>query len=132
MVIQGRKKQKMKKRRVNNNILEICADDDNVIISMKEEYADGTMQVNCSGELKNEVAHDFEDEIMAALSICKKTIIDFSQVNYIGSLALSSLLSAQQIIDQIGNKELVLVNLSDSVKQKLTESGLIEVLMVEE
>ena len=63
----------MKTRRMNNNVLEICDESNNVILSIAEEVKeDNTMFISLRGEIVNEVAHEFEDEVMAALSVCKK------------------------------------------------------------
>ena len=53
---------------------------------------------------KNEVSHDFEDEIMAAFSVCGNIKIDLSETTHISSLAMKALLSVQQIIDDILNE----------------------------
>ena len=86
----------MKIRRMNNNVLEICDEDANVILAIAEELVDSKLKITLSGEIKNEVAHEFEDEIMTAFSVMKKIKLDFSKATYIGSLALKALLSLQQ------------------------------------
>ena len=54
----------MKIRRMNNNVLEICDEDANVILAIAEELVDGKFKITLSGEIKNEVAHEFEDEVL--------------------------------------------------------------------
>lgn len=121
----------MKIRRMNNNVLEICDEDANVILAIAEELVDGKLKITLSGEIKNEVAHEFEDEVMAALSVYPNLIIDFSKVTYIASFALKSLLSVQQMIDEIDNSSMVLVHVSKEVMSIFKESGFSEILMIE-
>ena len=121
----------MKIRRMNNNVLEICNEDSNVILAIAEELVDGKLKITLSGEIKNEVAHEFEDEVMAAFSVCPNLIIDFSKVTYIASFALKSLLSVQQMIDEIDNSSMVLIHVSKEVMSIFKESGFSEILMIE-
>lgn len=121
----------MKIRRMNNNVLEICDEEAKVILAIAEELVDGKLKITLSGEIKNEVAHEFEDEVMAALSVCHNLIIDFSKVTYIASFALKSLLSVQQMIDEIDNSSMVLIHVSKEVMSTFKESGFSEILMIE-
>lgn len=121
----------MKIRRMNNNVLEICDEDSKVILSIAEELVEGKLKITLSGEIKNEVAHEFEDEVMAVLSVYPNLIIDFSKVTYIASFALKSLLSVQQMIDEIDNSSMVLIHVSKEVMSIFKESGFSEILMIE-
>lgn len=123
----------MKTRKVNGNALEIYDENNNFILSIDEKVsADKCMLISLSGEIKNEVAHDFEDEIMAALSVCKKIEIDFEKVTYIASMALRSLLSVQQIIDEMNEAQMILKKISPEVMSVFKESGFSEILEIEE
>ena len=121
----------MKTRHMNNHVLEICDEDSNVILAIAEELIDDKLKITLSGEIKNEVAHEFEDEVMAALSVCHNLIIDFSKVTYIASFALKSLLSVQQMIDEIEDSSMVLIHVSEDVMSVFKESGFSEILMIE-
>lgn len=121
----------MKTRRMNNHVLEICDEDSNVVLSIAEELFERTMKITLSGKITNEVAHDFEDEIMAAFSVCKNIKLDFSEVTYIASLALKSLLSVQQMMDEMVDSSMVLTNVSSEVMTILKDSGFSEILAIE-
>lgn len=121
----------MKYRRMNNDILEICDKDNNVIMSISEKFEDGVLTIKVSGQIRNEVAHDFEDEVMAGLSVCKNVILDFSGVNYIASVALNSLLSAQNIVDDNENAYMKIVNVGSDVMEVFEQSGFSDILMIE-
>lgn len=120
----------MKIRRMKNNVLEICDGSEAVILAIEEELVDGKLKIGLSGEIRNEVAHEFEDEVMAALSACPQLVIDFSKVTYIAGIALKSLLSIQQMIDEIEGASMVLIHVSAEVMSIFKDSGFSEILMI--
>ena len=65
----------MNTRRINGDTLEIL-NGENVITSLSEKLIDNKMHIVVSGEIKNEVAHEFEDELMAAFSVCNVVKVD--------------------------------------------------------
>lgn len=119
-------------RRMNNQVLEVCDSGGGVILSMAEELRDGVLCMELAGQLKNEAAHDFEDELMAALSVCGKLSLDFGQVTYIASMALASLLSIQQMIDEMDGAGMVLRNVRPEVMEVFQSSGFSEILQIQE
>ncbi len=119
------------KRRMTDNALEILGEDGEVVFSIREEANGDTMLISPEGRLTNHAVHDFEDEVMAALSVCPKILIDFSKVVYISGVAMKSLLSIQQEVDGIYNASLVLCSPSVQVMETLKEAGLDEILTVD-
>lgn len=119
-----------KTRRMKDSVLEICGGEE-VILSIAEELADGTMTIRLAGKIQNEVAHEFEDEVMAVLSVCRQIVLDMGRVTYIASMALSTLLSIQQMIDEIEGASMVLKHITPQVMEILKESGFSEILMIE-
>ena len=122
----------MKYRRMNNDVLEICDEENNIILSINEKLQDNVMNIKAVGQIKNEVAHDFEDEVMAALSVCKRIVLDFSKVTYIASMTLKVLLSAQRIIDESSDASLTLIHVKPEIMKVFNESGFSDILMIEE
>ena len=122
----------MIERRMNDNKLEIVDDHGKPIFSIEEKHEDGVLSIFVSGQIKNEVAHEFEDEVMAALSVCNTIVIDMKDTTYIASMALRSLLSAQQLIDEIDGASMTLVHVSKEVMKTLNESGFAEILAIQE
>jgi len=118
-------------RRINNGILELY-DNEIIIMTIEEKIENDEMIILISGEVKNEVAHEFEDEIMTGFSVMKKIKLDFSKATYIGSLALRALLSLQQMIDVLPNSNMIIVGLKEQVKQAFNESGFYDILNIEE
>lgn len=120
----------MKYRKMNDGVLEICDEEDSVIFSVSEEMIDESLVIKVSGEIINEVAHDFEDEVIAALSVCRSIIIDLSDVTYISSAVLKSLLSAQRIVDEDDSSQLLIKNVNSDVMKVFDESGFSDILSI--
>lgn len=121
----------MKIRHMNNDVLEICDENNELILSIEEKAIDNGIEIYLNGEIKNEVAHEFEDEVMAALSVCSVLVINFENVTYIASMALKSLLSIQQIIDETEGARMVLTHIAPTVMEIFEESGFSEILEIE-
>lgn len=116
---------------MNKGVLEIV-DNNDVILSLEEKFSDGEFEISVKGKLVNEVAYEFEDEIMAALSVCTNLVVDLSSVEYIASSAMATLLSVQQEIDKLENASLKISNPSNVVKEIFDESGFRDILLIEE
>ena len=119
-------------RKVNNGVLELHDETTNIIMTIEEEIENGTMLIDVSGEIRSEVAHEFEDEIMAAFSVSNNIMINLSKATYISSLALRALLSLQQMIDDMPEAKMVICGLSPQIKQSFVESGFYDILYIEE
>lgn len=117
---------------MNNHVLEIYNEDDKLLLSIGEEVIEETtMLITVTGEITNEVSHEFEDEVMAALSVCKNLKLDFSKVTYIASMALKSLLYIQRIIDDMPDSAMLLINVSPQVMAILNETGFSDILEID-
>ncbi len=122
----------MKNRRINNNELEIIGDNDEVILVIAETIENGTMSMVLRGELRNETAHEFEDELMAALTVCNIIRLDLAGVTYVASMALRCLLAVQQIIDDTCDSRLIIVAPSKPVADMFAQLKFDEILEIEE
>ena len=89
------------------------------------------MHILLNGQLSNLVALEFEDEVMAALTVCHRLRLDFSGVNYIASTVLRTLLSVQQLIDNIEDAEMTLTGVTGEVMETFKDSGFSEILEIE-
>lgn len=121
----------MNTRRMNGGILEIL-DGDTLVFSLSEKLVNREMHIAVSGELKNEVAHEFEDELMAAFTVCNVVRLDLSAVTYIASFAMKALLAVQQMIDSNNAAALIITSMSSAVKDEFESAGFLDILNVEE
>ncbi len=121
----------MSTRRMNQDILEIQVENKTVLFIA--ERAEGElMQMRISGEISNAAAHDFEDELITALTVCRKIVLDLEEVTYIASLGMKALLSVQQIIDENPGSELCIAKMSPQVREIFEDAGFTEILNIEE
>lgn len=118
------------KRQVNGNILIIINEKDEVLLSIKEEMEDDAMVISIIGDLKTEVAHEFEDELMALIISCKSIIIDFSEVDFISSIGMRALLSAQQLADEMGNIKFCIRNINNNVMYIFESNGFLDLIEI--
>lgn len=116
----------MIKRVINDSVLEIYENDD-LVMSLSETIKDGEMSVRISGAIKSTVAHELEDELMAAVSFCSAINVDMSQVSFISGNALRSLLTVQRVADDSGTA-LVIEYPSEAVQAVFDESGFSDLL----
>lgn len=120
----------MSTRNMNGDTLEILVEGQ-VVLTLTERMAGETMEIAVAGEIRNEAAHDFEDELMAAFSVCRSVRLDLHGVTYLASLAMRALLSVQQLLDETGGT-LTVVHLSEPVRAIFDEAGFLDILDVEE
>ena len=118
----------MNQRRMNNGVLEILDKDDQVIMAIREVAENGGMTIAVAGKIRNDVAHDFEDELMAVVSVCPRLLIDMSKTEYIAGMALRSLLFVQQNIDNMNGE--MRCKISSQIKPDFEEAGLMEILNI--
>lgn len=121
----------MNKRRMNGKILEVCGGDGGLLFSLGEELRDGALHMALRGQLKNEAAHEFEDELMAALSVCRQIVLHLEGVSYMAGMALRSLLYVQQMVDEMEDASLVVADASPQVLEAFREMGFLEIIRVE-
>lgn len=123
----------MKIRRMNNGVLEMCNESNQIILSIAEKILpSSTMQITLVGEITNDVAHEFEDEVMATLSVCRVINLDLSGVSYMASMALKTLLSIQQMVEEMDDADMVITRVSTELMTIFKETGFTEILKIEE
>ncbi|GEM_PF-6136733 len=135
----------MKRRIINGSVLSIADSDDKILFSMEERVSGNSFIIRLKGDIQTEVAKDFEDEIMAILSVskksvccnpvcdrvvCRRLVFDLSLVTYISSTALHTFLKYQNIVDNIEKGSMVICNPSQAVLDMLNETGFTDILDV--
>ncbi|MBR4451409.1 MAG: STAS domain-containing protein [Clostridia bacterium] len=128
----------MYKREVSDNFIDIKDERDSVVFTLKEELTDGNLIIGIAGSLQTDAVYEFEDEVLAALSVCDKAAnnqaafrnltFDLSRISYISSAALRSFLKFQSIIDKYDSMHMSVVNPSAPVMSRLEETGYVDIL----
>lgn len=117
----------MIERRMNGDILEVFADGV-LVMSLSEKIKENEMLIEITGELRNDIAHEFEDELMAAFSVCRNIRLDLSGATYIASLSMRTLLSVQHLVDEKEDSSLVISGLSDEIREIFSDAGFFDIL----
>ena len=122
----------MKKRKINNGVMEILNKENYCILSVSEKAVDDMIHVCVSGRIITEAAHEFEDELMACITVCKRIVLDFENVTHISSMGLNTLLSVQRILDDDPYSFFKIINVNSEVYQEFKDVGFHELLIIEQ
>lgn len=101
------------------------------IFWIKETLNEDSVNVFIGGELLSETTHEFQDEIMALVSVGMDIIIDLSDVTYIAASYMQALLKIQISIDQNGKGNMKLKNLPLPIQSDFDKTGITELLWIE-
>ena len=119
-------------RQMKEDGISVMDKDGEVQFFLGESFLDGIMTLQLKGSVNLYVYYEFEDELMAVLSVCDKIILDFSETEHISSDGLKMLLQMQQIIDQRKNAFLLLKHLNGEVLETFQETGFWDLFEIEE
>lgn len=103
-----------------------------LILTIDETETEGVVLMALKGSLRSEVAHHIQDELDAFTTVGVKVTIDFKEVDFIAPSILNILLNSQQLIDFFKKGEIVLKNIPQAVYQEMDETGITELLMIED
>ena len=118
-------------RRMDGDVLIISEENGDTILSVREKPTDGCMLFELAGELKNEIAYEFEDELEAVLTVLHNIRIDLSGVTFIASAGLHTLLRAQQLIDKTSDGSMIISGMNDNVAEIFENNGFTELFRFE-
>ncbi len=121
----------IRQRIVKNGKLTILNEKNEELLSICEKIESGIMQMIVSGNITADVAHEFEDELMTAMTICQSIEIDFEGVTGITSAGLKVLLSAQKMVDELEGS-MKLKKLKENVLKAFEEVGFDGLFDIEE
>ena len=111
----------------------ILMEGDTQRLSMQETREEDTDAVNIiiSGELKNEVVHDFGDELQALAGFGLDIRLSLEGVSYISPTAMHVMLDVQKHLDKLGRGSLTLQKVPSAVLEAMKSTGITELLMIE-
>ena len=107
-------------------------DEDNLILTVDEVDHNGGILMVMKGQLRSDTAHFIQNELDAFTTVGVKVWLDFKDVSFVAPSFLSSLLNAQQLVDYFHKGEIVLRNIPDPVYEEMDETGITELLMIED
>lgn len=118
-------------RKLLDDTLQISHENGDVIFSVKESVIENGMLFELSGELINEIAYEFEDELNAVLTVKPYVRIDLSKLNFISSTGLHTLIQAQQLVDGIKDGRMVICGVNPYIKEVFEQNGFTELFCFE-
>ena len=107
-------------------------DDNTLILTVDELDHNGGILMALKGQLRSDTAHFIENELDAFTTVGVKVWLDFKEVTFVAASFLAALLNAQQLVDFFRKGEIILKNIPDPIYQAMDETGMTELLMIEE
>ncbi len=110
-------------RQIDSNGIIIFDDNGKKLLSITESFSDGVMNFSVSGELSSGVSYDFEDELTAAASVCKKIDLDLKGVTYVSAVAFRALIAVQQLVDKDDEATLRICSINRMLLRQFRDNG---------
>lgn len=107
-------------------------DGETLILTVDELDHAGDILMVLDGQLRSDTAHFIQNELDAFTSVGVKVCLDFGKVTFVAPSFLSALLSAQKLVDHFHKGAILLRNIPDQIYQEMDETGITELLMIEE
>ncbi len=121
----------MNRRIIEDDNLIICNEDGEPVLTIQEQFESGVMRLSLKGSITTQTAHEFEDELIAAVTVCDQILVDCAELNLIASSGLKVLLEVQKHLDQRKNGMLKLVSLTKPVRQIFEDTGFADLFEIE-
>lgn len=123
----------MIRREINGDSM-LFYDGDTLTLTVEELDYNGGILMALKGQLRSDTAHFIQNELDAFTTTANgvKVWLDFKEVTFAAPSFIGSLLNSQQLIDFLRKGEIVLRNIPDSIYQEMDETGITELLMIED
>ena len=105
---------------------------DTLVLTIQETETETGVLMTFTGELRSDTAYHIQDELDAYTTIGTPVTLDLSGVTFLANAVLASLLESQQLIDFFRKGQILLRNIPDDVYREMDETGISELLMIEE
>ncbi len=102
-----------------------------VVLSIAESVSGDLIEVLLEGNLRNDTKHFFGDELKSLILLKRDLVIDMKGVTYLSSACSEVLLNIQRTIDETEGGSMFLRNVPDAILKDMKESGLSELIMIE-
>jgi anti-anti-sigma factor len=120
----------MIKRKIIDDTL-IYADEAGEVVSVQETEEGNRIILTVKGQLRTDVVHDIQDELIALTTVGANIVVDLAGVTYLSSTAQHMFLNTQRKMDDMGKGTLVLRKLPAAIYQEFEMTGASELLMIE-
>lgn len=121
----------MSKRMIENDCLILSDENGGKILMIRESFDGDRVTLALDGNINMNVAHDFEDELTAAATVCNQIIVDFEHVEVISSVGIKALLMVQRILDKRTDSMLKLTKMKKEVYEMFEEMGFVDLFDIE-
>jgi len=101
------------------------------VLTMTEKETEEGVLISLKGSLRSDVAHDFQDELIAMTTVGANVILEFQDVTYVAPSVQHSLLIVQQKMDAMGMGSLTLRKMPAEIYREFEKSGEADLLMIE-
>lgn len=106
-------------------------DGSTIVLTVEEKASEQGILMRLDGQLRSEVAHDIQDELIALSTVGANVVVDFEKVNYISPTVQHVFLRVQQKMDEMGKGTLILRKLSKDIYCEFEKTGASELLLIE-
>lgn len=103
-----------------------------LVLTVEETETDSGILMTLNGELRSETAHHIQDELDAFTTVGVKVVLDFRQVTFAGASFFRGLLQSQKAVDFFRQGAIVLKNVPDAIYREMDETGMTELLQIED
>lgn len=107
-------------------------DGEELVLTMEETDTENGILMTLKGALRSDTAHHIQDELDAYTVVGVKVTIDFKDVTFAAPSVLKALITSQQRIDFFRQGEITLRNIPDAIYREMDDTGITELLMIEE
>lgn len=107
-------------------------EEEKLILTVEETEAEGGILMKLKGNLRSDTAHHIQDELDAFVTVGVKVIMDMKEVSFVSPSFLKGILDSQVLIDFFCKGELILRNVPAGTFRELKETGIADLLMIEE
>ena len=110
----------------------VFTDGARTVLTIGEKEQENGILMTLTGELRSEVAHDLQDELVALTTVGANVVVDMRGVSYISSTVQHVFLTVQQKMDNMSRGTLVLRGMPDAIYNEFDKNGTSELLMIED
>ena len=110
----------------------IYTDGEQTVLSIGEKEQENGILMTLTGELRSDVAHDLQDELIALTTVGANVVVDMAGITYISSTVQHVFLTVKRKMDSMKKGSLVLKAMSDGIYSEFDKNGTADLLLIED